>query len=196
VSICGIWNFLTGAKWTYQSNCPSIWRSGRGSVGAAAGPQLEITSRGRNHHRQRRADRTRAAGGVRPGLAVGCRAGDLAGEDGDARIADFSGRRLFFFHRDGDSTVRRKANFLAFNISDQAQVDEMMVSLVPAFTAVGFSQFDPTIFNSIDGSDVHTVCPDYLHMLFYPSLSHFRLSYKGKDNAQVSRSFNLPQWLV
>ena len=43
---------------------------------------------------------------------------------------------LLFFHRDGDGTVRRQANLLTFNISYQAQVDEMMVSFVPAFTAV------------------------------------------------------------
>jgi hypothetical protein len=42
----------------------------------------------------------------------------------------------------------------------------MMVSFVPAFTAVGFSQFDPTIFNSIDGSKMDAVSADHFHMLF------------------------------
>lgn len=37
----------------------------------------------------------------------------------------------------------------------------MMVSLVPAFTAVGFRQFDPTIFNSIDGSKMDAVSADH-----------------------------------
>jgi hypothetical protein len=73
---------------------------------------------------------------------------------------------LLFFHRDSDGTDRGQANFLTFNVSHQAQVDEMMVSLVPAFTAVGFSQFDPTIFNSIDGSKMNAVSADYFHMLF------------------------------
>jgi hypothetical protein len=43
----------------------------------------------------------------------------------------------------------------------------MMVPLVPAFTTVGFRQFNPAIFNAIDGSDVHAIRADNLHMLFY-----------------------------
>jgi hypothetical protein len=43
---------------------------------------------------------------------------------------------------------------------------EMMVPFVPAFTAVGFNQFDTPIFNAIDGSDMLAVCADYFRMLF------------------------------
>ena len=95
---------------------------------------------------------------------------------------DFSG--LLFFHRDGDGAVRRKANLLAFDIGNQVEIDEMMVPLVPAFTAVGLGQFNPTIFNSIDGSDVHAIGPDDFHMLFYPGLSHFNLLYGQGQRAR------------
>jgi hypothetical protein len=89
---------------------------------------------------------------------------------------------LLFFPRDGDGTVRSQANLLTFNISHQAQVDEMMVSLVPAFTAVGFSQFDPTIFNSIDGSKMDAVSADHFHMLFdFARVGHRLASGDGQD---------------
>jgi hypothetical protein len=91
---------------------------------------------------------------------------------------------LLFFHRDGDGAVRRKANLLAFDIGNQVEIDEMMVPLVPAFTAVGLGQFNPTIFNSIDGSDVHAIGPDDFHMLFYPGLSHFNLLYGQGQRAR------------
>jgi hypothetical protein len=71
---------------------------------------------------------------------------------------------------------------LTFNISHQAQVDEMMVSFVPAFTAVGFSQFDPTIFNSIDGSKMDAVSADHFHMLFdFARVGHRLASGDGQD---------------
>jgi hypothetical protein len=41
---------------------------------------------------------------------------------------------------------------LAFNIGNQASVDEMMP---------GFRRFNPAIFNAIDGSDVHTIRASY-----------------------------------
>ena len=77
------------------------------------------------------------------------------------------------FHGDGDGTVRRQPNLLAFDIGDQPQVDEMMVSLVPAFAAVGLDQLDPTIFNAINGSNVDAVRANYFHMLF--DISHWNV---------------------
>jgi hypothetical protein len=38
----------------------------------------------------------------------------------------------------------------------------MMVAPVPAFTAVDFCQFNPAVFNAIDGSDVYAIGADYL----------------------------------
>ena len=75
-------------------------------------------------------------------------------------------RGLLFFHRDSDCSVRREANLSAFDFGNQAQVDIMMVAPVPAFTAVDFCQFNPAVFNAIDGSDVYAMGADNLHMLF------------------------------
>jgi hypothetical protein len=62
------------------------------------------------------------------------------------------------------------------------EVDEMMVSFVPAFTAVGFSQFDPTIFNSIDGSKMDAVSADHFHMLFdFARVGHRLTSGDGQN---------------
>ena len=49
---------------------------------------------------------------------------------------------------------------MAFNIGNQAQVDVVMVAPVPAFTAVDFCQFNPAVFNAIDGSDQFSLVND------------------------------------
>ena len=70
----------------------------------------------------------------------------------------------------------------------------MMLPFVPAFTAVGFNQFDTPIFNAIDGSDMHAVCADYFRMLFdFLASAIFRVSSSPKDNAHASRPFSLPR---
>jgi hypothetical protein len=100
---------------------------------------------------------------------------------------------FLFFHCDGDGTVRRQANFLAFNISHQAQVDEMMVPLVPAFTAVGFRQLDPTIFHPIDGSEMYAVSADDFHMLFdFARVGHWSTSGNGQDQRAESPFVHSP----
>ena len=60
----------------------------------------------------------------------------LAAKAATTEIHDAVKLGLLFFHRDGDGAVRRKANLLAFDIGNQVEIDEMMVPLVPAFTAV------------------------------------------------------------
>src|SRR6202795_1249587 len=76
-----------------------------------------------------------------------------------------SGALLFEGHRDG--CVRRQADLLAFDVGDQPQIDEMMVSLVIAFAAIGAGELDPATFNAIDGSDVNAVRADHFHVLLY-----------------------------
>jgi hypothetical protein len=70
---------------------------------------------------------------------------------------------------------------LAFDFGNQAQVDIMMVAPVPAFTAVDFCQFNPAVFNAIDGSDVYAIGADNLHMLFYRGLGHSSLLGSGQQ---------------
>lgn len=45
-------------------------------------------------------------------------------------------------------------------------VEPMKLALAENLTIPGFSQFDPTIFNSIDGSNMNAVSANYFHMLF------------------------------
>jgi hypothetical protein len=54
---------------------------------------------------------------------------------------------LFFFHRHRDSAIRRKTNLLALDLGNQAEVDEMMVSLMLALAAIGLGQLDLAVFN-------------------------------------------------
>jgi hypothetical protein len=51
----------------------------------------------------------------------------------------------------------------------------MMVPSVFAFTAVCLGQFNPAIFNAIDGSDVNAIGADDVHMLFYRNFRHSNL---------------------
>jgi hypothetical protein len=67
----------------------------------------------------------------------------------------------------------------------------MMVPLVPAFAAVGFCQFNPAIFNAIDGSDVHGIGANNLHMLFYRGLRHSSLLASGQQGGRVAISQSL-----
>ena len=51
----------------------------------------------------------------------------------------------------------------------------MMVAPVFAFTTVSFRQFNSTIFDAFDGSDVNAIGADHLHMLFYCNFKHSNL---------------------
>jgi hypothetical protein len=96
-----------------------------------------------------------------------------------------SGRfsRLFFFHSNGYRRVRGQANFLTFNFRDQAQVDEMMMAFVTAFTAIKPGEPDLAILNSIDGPNVNAVGSNNFHVLFYERVAHFN-SFMNSSTAQ------------
>ncbi len=59
-----------------------------------------------------------------------------------ARPASSSDRlsRLLFLEGHGNCRDCRQANFLAFDFSDQAEIDEMVVTLMRAFAAVALRQ--------------------------------------------------------
>jgi len=67
----------------------------------------------------------------------------------------------------------------------------MIVPFVPAFTAVGFRQFNPAIFNAIDGSDVHAIGANNLHMSFI-GVSGIQVSLPVVSRAGAWRFRNRP----
>src|SRR5262249_24346368 len=77
------------------------------------------------------------------------------------------------FERDGNRRVCRQAHRLPFDIRDQPQIDEMMMTFMPPFPAVGLGEFDPAVLDAIDGSDMNTVRADHIHMLLYAPAAHF-----------------------
>jgi hypothetical protein len=92
--------------------------------------------------------------------------------------------RLLFFKGHRDRRVGREANLLAFDIGDQAQVDEVMMAFVPAVAAVGLGELDSTILNAVDGPNVDAVGPDHFHMRF--DISHRALSFPSSDPMGVT----------
>jgi len=67
---------------------------------------------------------------------------------------------------DRDIAVRGQTHLLTFNFGNQAEVDEMVVSLMPALAAIGFGQLDLAVFNPVDGADMHAVRADHFHVFF------------------------------
>src|ERR1700704_4341457 len=98
-------------------------------------------------------------GGDQPALSLRRRSGGRPGS--------------LLFQRDGDRRVCRQAHRLPFDIRDQPQIDEMMMTFVAPFAAVGLGELDPAVLDAIDGSDMNTVRADHIHMLLYDLAAHF-----------------------
>src|SRR5689334_11896336 len=66
-------------------------------------------------------------------------------------------RLLFLLHSHGHRRVGRKSNFIAFDVGDEALVDEVMMALVAATSAVLLCQLDAVAFDPIDHADMDTI---------------------------------------
>jgi hypothetical protein len=95
-------------------------------------------------------------------------------------------RSLFFFHRDRNGSDGRKPDFVAFHLSNQAAINEVMMALVASLAAVLFSQLDAVAFNLINRANMDTIGPDYFHVLF--DVSHLRISSMRRIQVQSSGS--------
>ena len=73
---------------------------------------------------------------------------------------------LLFFHRDGDRADRGEPYLVAFNASDQAAIDIVVMALVRSFTAILLCQLDPVALNLVDSAYVNAVGADDFHVLF------------------------------
>jgi hypothetical protein len=83
-------------------------------------------------------------------------------------IAAASDRLAGFLLLEGHGyiAIGREAHLIALDVGDEAEVDEVVMSLVAVRAAVGFGQLDPAAFDPVDGADMNTVCPYHFHMLF------------------------------
>jgi hypothetical protein len=62
-------------------------------------------------------------------------------------------------------SVRRKANALPLDVSNQCEVDEVRVALVLSFAAVALREPDATVNDTVDGADADAVRTDHFHIL-------------------------------
>jgi hypothetical protein len=69
-------------------------------------------------------------------------------------------------HRHGNISVCGEPDFIAFDAGNKTFVDEMMMALVGALTAVLLRQLDPTAFDFVDCTNVYPVGTDDFHVLF------------------------------
>jgi hypothetical protein len=78
--------------------------------------------------------------------------------------------RLLLQHY-GNIRVCGQAHLVTFNASNEAHLDEMMMTLMSAKT-VAFLELDPITFDAIDGTDVNAIGTDDLHVFFH-LIRHF-----------------------
>jgi len=99
--------------------------------------------------------------------------------------AGWSARQFFFLKRNGHIGVGGKADFVAFDVSDQSGRDIVVVSLVTPAAALDPGQFDAVAIDMIDGADVHAIGTDDLGMFFYlGKIDHENSSSEGMMGTQ------------
>jgi hypothetical protein len=98
-------------------------------------------------------------------------------------------RLSFFFHSDSDRSVRRQTNLPAFDLSDETEINEMVMAFVRSFTAIGFSQPDLAVLDPVDCPDMYAVSSNHFHMLFDTIFAHF-------DSLSAKRRFPCKQALI
>src|SRR4029077_20546410 len=81
---------------------------------------------------------------------------------GPAASGALAGAFLFQSHR--PRSVRGQPDALPLDVSDQPEIDVMMMTLVAAFAAIGPGEADPAVLDPIDGSDEYAICADHPHM--------------------------------
>jgi hypothetical protein len=62
--------------------------------------------------------------------------------------------------------VGREPNLVAFDVGDEAFVDEVVMALVAAFAAVLLRQLDAAAFDLVDRADMDAIDPDDFHKFF------------------------------
>jgi len=95
--------------------------------------------------------------------------GGYADNNAKSLVSGFPDRLAgtFLVQSNSRRRIRRQPHVLPFDLRDQRQIDEMVITLVASFATVGLGELDPAVFDTIDDPDMKAVRPDHGHTRLY-----------------------------